>query len=1163
MAGFPELTGSLASKVDFERQIRPILTRNCLVCHGPDVASRKAGLRIDLRSGIFGSSSEGAPIVRPGDPSKSLLFQRITDPSDPMPPSDHPRLTPYEVELLRLWIEEGANFQEHWAWSTLQTPEIPSVKKADWCLQESDRFILARLEQEELMPPAPEAHPLVWLRRVIFDLTGLPPTAEQIDTFIQDSSPTAREQLVDELLESQQYAEHFARHWLDLMRYAESHGHEYDYDVGPAHEYRDWVIEAIAEDLPLDRFVQEQIAGDLLADQASAEGSGKSHRATGWWWLSQATHAPVDVLGDTLDRVDNQIDVLSRAFLGATVSCARCHDHKFDTISQSDWTALSGIIRSTRRVLHPVDETGQVSSFLRDLEPIRNLFQQGVLQSLKFQSSLPLGDLLRAARDLHLGQTDEVSVASREEMTLGDFSEGWQGWNIEGDAFGEVPHRREDLPEGFEEGLVGDFLATSHDRRPGSDSETSDHRVGQLESRPFRIDRDYLCFLVGGGDYSGETCVQLWVDGQSVSEAVGENSTRLRKVRWDVSEYAGRQAVLKIIDRHQGNWGHISATSFVLTDEPPQGFPSRSSLLKVSRDRSLDKDTLRDWVKSWTALMSPTARRTELKSTDRLIDDFKTDAEFLWALDGPAFEQVPAGTWLLIGEPRVTVSDVLTSAAHSRALAGTALSRSFVADQDFLHVITRGEESEIRVIVEGYWLDQHNPLLFEGFIQKVENSSEDQHLIFDLSRYQNRHVHVEIQDRGNGWVSVDRLWLSDDRSLPEQSPDWTATLEEREGNGKMLSDPLLLDRLLKNDLVQPSRWGGAWNAAVIKPVMEWKELESRLPEPRWALACSDAPVGRDVPLQIRGDSTTPGELIPRSSLEFLSARSVLGESIQGSGRSKLADWMTSAENPLFWRAQANRIWRWVMGEGLVDTPDDLGRMGSAPENQNLLDYLANRLSKNPSRRDLIRELVLSQTYAMDSQQPEKRNEERDPLNRFWHRSHQKVLKAEAIRDGILMVSGRLDRQQGGVAVPIHLTDFLAGRGRPGTSGPVDGEGRRTIYLSVRRNFLDPFLTVFDFPIPATTVGKRDRSNVPAQALALMNSAFVQEQAQFWGARLHEASKTEGVDPSLILAWKAALGRPPSEQELAAVRLFVVEGQQQDWVDLAHVLFQSKEFRFVR
>ena len=398
--------------------------------------------------------------------------------------------------------------------------------------------------------------------------------------------------------------------------------------------------------------------------------------------MSQATHGPVDVLADTLERVDNQIDVVSRAFLGATVSCARCHDHKFDAIGQSDWTALSGIIRSTRRVLHPADENGEVGPFLNSLQPVQKRFQSGIEQSLEFQRSMPLVDLFRSARELHQGDLQE-SADQREDRLLWDFSQGWSGWSVTGDAFGPGPHTQEELPEVFQEGLRKDrdgvFLATSHDRRSGTDSSESDRRKGLLTSDSFLVDRDYLTFEVAGGRHPNEACVQLLIDGEVIHQVTGENTTQLRTVRWDIAEHSGKRAVLKVIDEREGAWGHISCTSFFLTDVPPAGFPSRGMIEAMARKQGLDKDVLRKLVGAYPDLTLPVPASGPLKASDQLIADFSGGLSE-WTLDGPAFDGVPQGTWLLTGEPILTATDTLNSASRSRALVGTAFSRSFNAD---------------------------------------------------------------------------------------------------------------------------------------------------------------------------------------------------------------------------------------------------------------------------------------------------------------------------------------------------------------------------------------------------------------------------------------------------------------------------------------------------
>ena len=247
--------------VDFQRQIRPVLSDACFQCHGPDPATRIAGLRLDIRDGAFKPRATGAPIVA-GDPEKSLLYQRIThqDPAQRMPPEySHKEVSAEQTELIRQWIEQGAVWEEHWAFTPPVRSEPPAVRSAEWPRNPIDRFLLARLEAAGL-EPAPEAGRRTLIRRASLDITGLPPSPEQVEAFVNDPSPDAYERLVNRLLNSAAYGEHRARYWLDAARYADTHGLHID-NYREMWPYRDWVIGAFNRNLPFDQFTVEQIAG--------------------------------------------------------------------------------------------------------------------------------------------------------------------------------------------------------------------------------------------------------------------------------------------------------------------------------------------------------------------------------------------------------------------------------------------------------------------------------------------------------------------------------------------------------------------------------------------------------------------------------------------------------------------------------------------------------------------------------------------------------------------------------------------------------------------------------------------------------------------------------------------------------------------------------------
>jgi hypothetical protein len=265
----------------------------------------------------------------------------------------------------------------------------------------------------------------------------------------------------------------------------------------------------------------------------------------------------------------------------------------------------------------------------------------------------------------------------------------------------------------------------------------------------------------------------------------------------------------------------------------------------------------------------------------------------------------------------------------------------------------------------------------------------------------------------------------------------------------------------------------------------------------------------------------------------------------------------------------NRIWKYHFGEGLVRTPDDFGNMGQPPTHPELLDWLAAEfVNRGWSIKHLHRLILSSSTYQMSSRAADSKAEEVDPQNRLWHRMALRRLEAETIRDCVQAVSGRLSPEMFGPGVMPHLTPFLVGRGRPAASGPLDGGGRRSVYLAVRRNFLNPMLLAFDFPIPSTTIGRRSVSNVPAQALALMNNPFVVEQAEFW-ARQALAGHSD-ANTRVQSMYVSAFGRPATAFEEQTALSFVEKQSRQyppgdvlrPWADLAHVLFNVKEFIFV-
>ncbi|MFP6602474.1 MAG: DUF1549 domain-containing protein, partial [Pirellulaceae bacterium] len=513
----------------------------CYACHSHKSKKLKANLRLDSRAALLRGGDTG-PAAIAGDAAKSLLVDAINyGETYQMPPQG--KLPKAEIAALTRWVQMGLPWpqeappsdpkaidpfnlaerqQQHWSWSALQSPAKPAVKNGQWPRDDLDHFILARLEQKQLSPAQPASrHQL--LRRVHLDLTGLPPTPAETAAFLADQSPQAYENLVDRLLQSPHFGERWGRHWLDLVRYAESRGHEFDYNVANAYQYRDYVIRALNEDVPYDQFVREHIAGDLLPAPRlhPREGFNESILGTGFWFLGEWVHSPVDIRQDELDRYDNMIDVMSKTFLGLTVSCARCHNHKFDAISQQDYYALAGYLQSS----------GYRQARFDTLHRNRLVAQQ--LHKLHQESDLTLAKALSEAQQSAISQLDKILLFIHRtyptlppkaggrrgtETVLGDFEAGTYGdWKPTGTAFGDRPNTQQTI--GKYQGdvkAVGKFFVNSHSQRLQDKVTHSDQPQGTLTSPIFTVKHDFIRLHVGGGAHRGQTCVNLLIDNRVV-----------------------------------------------------------------------------------------------------------------------------------------------------------------------------------------------------------------------------------------------------------------------------------------------------------------------------------------------------------------------------------------------------------------------------------------------------------------------------------------------------------------------------------------------------------------------------------------------------------------------------------------------------------------------
>ncbi|MCH2101275.1 MAG: PSD1 and planctomycete cytochrome C domain-containing protein [Planctomycetes bacterium] len=1154
--------GERRAEIDFLRQVKPILAEKCLECHGPD--DPEADLRLDTADGAFADLGGYAAVV-PGDRENSEIWYRITtdDEREQMPPVEHGRaLTSEEVDVLGRWIDEGAPWQEHWGFSELRDITPPAVKDEDWVQDPIDRFVLARLEEIDLGPAAP-IDDLGWFRRVSYDLIGLPPTREEIDSFLSLAGSQRREFAVDRLLDSPHFGEKWARHMLDLVRYAETRGHEFDYAIPNAFEYRDYLIRAYNEDVGWDDLIREHIAGDLLLDprRNTEEGWNESIIGTGFWFLGEAVHSPVDLEVDLADRSANQLDVFGKTFLGLTIACARCHDHKFDPIPTRDYYSLAGFVQSAsyRQVrFESLDHNQNIRKRIDALDQVAR--EKSLYRKARLRMEEAFSDLLAIADEIPL-LAQEIDD-SRAERIFADFEFGIPAnWVVEGDAFTEGVWTQETRPRRYADPKpVGRGFVNSQLRI--EDGAGADDATGRMLSPPFQIDRDVLVFRVGGGKNIEKVGVRLLIDGEPVLSVSGQDRTDMRAVAWQLDAWRDQTARIEIYDQSTDGWGHISCDDFRLQNRVNEG--------ELAKKRAGDAGVaLLAWVqnplqeKLSDLPVDPFAAMLPLELDETRVDVLWQAGEAWWQ-DGSAWRQHGAGPVLSVEGQGVAAWLPYPSLVSDPDWQ--ELERAHGTTDEVTQVNWKGSGRTVRTstveLGEGpVWylargagvafspVEHHRILsgpLHTRTAYRFDTQGRWQWLRHDeMSRYTGLRAHFEFSPT-EGFVAIAAIVQGGDRP-PTQLPIGRAVVDG------LLHDPRLLPPRAMPDADELAYYQQR------QSLLNERKLRARM-----APGLLDGN-GVDQRLLFRGSASAPRDPVPRAMLSRFSGEIVNEQGSDGrptSGRAELADQMLESAGSLVARVAVNRVWHSLFGRGIAPQPDNFGVLAGYPTHPDLLDALAMDFRDGGWKlKPLLRRIVLSSTYGQ-SGRAEERALTLDPMNHRLHHLPPRRLTAEAVRDGILTVAGSLDRKMGGPSVPVHLTSFMKGRGRPGRTGPLDGAGRRTIYQEIRRNFLPPFLMIWDYPQPATTMGRRSSSNVPAQSLALMNDPFVREQADRWADRLLEAE-----DPISEIWWTALTRAPnPEERRAAEAYLAAIAGEQQlvhaPLAELAHIVMNLKEFVFL-
>ncbi|HBV64887.1 MAG TPA: hypothetical protein DEF45_17905 [Rhodopirellula sp.] len=1019
----------------FESKVRPIFVEHCYECHSATSDEVEAELLLDSKWGWM-TGGESGPAIIPGNLDDSLVIDAVRYEEDKvtaMPPRS--KLSDKEIEILEKWVQMGApdprtskkpvttetkevdfqkRFNEHWSWRPITKPELPWVGDGEWPRSDLDRFILHKIEAAGLKP-ASEADRRTWLRRVYFDLIGLPPTVDQIAAFLGDDSDNAHEKVVDELLKSPHFGEKWARHWMDLVRYAETYGHEFDYPLRYAHEYRDYLIRAFNADVPFDQFIREHIAGDLLDKprQNPEEGWNESIIGTGFWYLHEATHAPTDVLGNEADIMDNQIDVFGKSFLGLTIACARCHDHKFDAITTADYYALTAYLQSSCRQEYPLDLSGKRAAANREINRLRG---RGV-------------DALKAS---------DWIVARESRKNFGDY------YRV--------------------------ALRVIAESKPDTDKTVL---VGEL-AKAEELDAAML---------------QRWVDKhESIKNELIDPGYDLK----NQNVFADLQG-----------------------DELPEG-----------------------WTTSGLAF-SPTGSALQ----------FSSDGEVL-------------------------VPDTVDSAVNGKKQVGILRSPTFEITTDRIHVLMKASAgAAVRVVIDNFQMAEFNALLFRGtFLNNKGTDTQGQwqwkSLAGDLRKYKGHNAYLEFIDNGDAFIAIDKVVFSDGGPPGKVGGKETVfdagSLSQMEKqaaidwkNGTV--HPLML-ALFRNQILSVADI----SQEAAESLGQARQMAEALPPVRRVIAMAQG-TSEDAHVYIRGSHQNIGEVVPARFLEVLDG--------EPATRLELADRVATLENPLTARVIANRIWHHLFGVGIVPTVDDFGPQGLPPSHPKLLDWLATDLVEHGwSLKHLMKQMVLSSTYRQrnvaNTGISEKLIASVDPSNDLLHRMRVRRLSGEAIRDAVLVASGRFDPKPFGPSVATHRTPFMTGRGAR-ASGPLDGNGRRSVYLSVYRNFLNPFMLTFDMPSPFGPQGRRSNSNVPAQALTLMNDPFVVGQAKVIADKIL-AVPGQDKEQKIAIMVESVQGVVPTEKQTRQFLQFLENqtkayGKEDNraWADLAHALLNMKAFYFLQ
>jgi hypothetical protein len=1094
-----KLKDSTPDRIQFNRDIRPLLSEYCTKCHGSDAKNRKGNLRFDSREGLFSEIEKGRFAVVPRDLEKSELWKRIstTDREDVMPPvKSGKKLSRAQIDIFKRWLQQGAEWQGHWAFLAPEKQPLPKTRDAAWRRTSIDSYILARLEEEGLKP-SPEADRATLARRVTLDLTGLPPTPAEVDAFVADSTPDAYEKLVERLMASPRYGEHMARFWLDLARYGDTHGLHLDNyrEIWP---FREWVIRAFSENLPFDRFVTEQLAGDLLEnptiEQQIASGFNRCHVST-----NEGGSIEEEVY---CRNVFDRTETFSQVFLALTFTCCRCHDHKFDPVSQKEYYQLFAFFNSldgqemdgNKKDPVPVAKVPSVNqakelAALRDaaakieakldgphaeLDAAQAAWEKDLAARLAIQWTAIDPEGFKVASDAALREAPDKSVQAGDvkmeyEITSRISTENVQGLLIEVLPPNPEPAAEVSLAFTLSE-IEADFkgekiafraaLAWSPTADPTTaalvDGKPATGWSGDARKRPAVV---LLPSKPFGAKEGGDLRVRLVHNGAHA---------KLPVQRFRVSTMTDSELLKGVQPLTPGSWHTLGR------------FPTADGNVAFTREFGPEKGV---------DLAKPLG---DLKWTKR--DDYVEGKDHTYPEGvGASF----AFHTLTSSTPRkvsfnVSSDDAIQVWVNGAVVLARNVKRTFRKyDANKVTVDLEKGENQVLLKFSNYGTTKDHKFSFEV----IEDSASD--LLRDVADA----LAKPAEQRSPAQKTALRS-----RYRSDHWPEWkvlTRELAELRGKEKVLLDQVPTTLVFKERATPRESF-----------ILKRGEYDKR---------------GDKVVRGLPGALPAPSKDLPMNRLG-------------------LSKWLLDPAHPLTARVAVNRFWQQVFGTGIVKTSEDFGLQSQPPSHPELLDHLATQfIADGWDVKKLLRLMVLSATYRQSSRMTPDLVR-RDPENRLYARGPRYRLDAEMVRDQILFVSGLLVEQVGGPSVkppqPEGLWEAVGYTGSNTYRFVRDPEPskvfRRSMYIFWKRTSAPPQMTLFDAPSRESCTARRERTNTPLQALFLMNEPQCFEAARHFAQK---AIKEGGGTPEERAAWmlRRATLRAPAPQDVAVlVKLYAAQ-----------------------